>query len=195
MDLATLVGLLGAFSVVIGSMLLGGSVEMFFNVPSLLIVFVGSLFVVLMKFSVAQFFGAVKPIAVDHAVLERSSRVLVVPGDFGWDDVGTWGALRRVRALPGVIAASQVIALPLDGQVFNGRYGPPEAITDPAATHTYGRRYVFAGIEQTTLAVDTRINVTFTPRLSFQMYAQPFFSTGDYGAMKELRAPGEFAWI
>jgi mannose-1-phosphate guanylyltransferase len=25
--------------------------------------------------------------------------VLVVPGDFGWDDVGTWAALRRVRAL------------------------------------------------------------------------------------------------
>jgi mannose-1-phosphate guanylyltransferase len=23
--------------------------------------------------------------------------VLVVPGDFGWDDVGTWGALHRVR--------------------------------------------------------------------------------------------------
>ena len=47
--------------------------------------------------SLRRFFGAVKPIAVDHAVLERSKRVLVVPGDFGWDDVGTWGALHRVR--------------------------------------------------------------------------------------------------
>ena len=47
--------------------------------------------------SLATFFAAVKPIAVDHAVLERSKRVLVVPGDFGWDDVGTWGALQRVR--------------------------------------------------------------------------------------------------
>lgn len=45
-----------------------------------------------------RFFGAVKqPIAIDHAVLERSTRVLVVDGDFGWDDVGTWGALHRVR--------------------------------------------------------------------------------------------------
>ncbi|HEU4721608.1 MAG TPA: hypothetical protein VFS59_09635, partial [Gemmatimonadaceae bacterium] len=25
-------------------------------------------------------------------------RVLVLPGDFGWDDVGTWAALKRVRA-------------------------------------------------------------------------------------------------
>ena len=44
------------------------------------------------------FFGAVSAgIAVDVGVLERSSRVLVLPGDFGWDDVGTWAALKRVR--------------------------------------------------------------------------------------------------
>lgn len=44
------------------------------------------------------FFSAVKPISVDVGVLERSERVMVMPGDFGWDDVGTWGALRRVRS-------------------------------------------------------------------------------------------------
>lgn len=48
--------------------------------------------------SAARFFAAVKPVAVDHAVLERSARVLVVPADFAWDDVGTWDALHRVRA-------------------------------------------------------------------------------------------------
>lgn len=49
--------------------------------------------------SLRRFFGAVKtPIAVDHAVLERSDKVLVLRGDFGWDDVGTWAALHRVRA-------------------------------------------------------------------------------------------------
>jgi mannose-1-phosphate guanylyltransferase len=46
------------------------------------------------------FFGAVSGgLAVDVGVLERSSRVLVLRGDFGWDDVGTWAALRRVRTL------------------------------------------------------------------------------------------------
>jgi len=59
-DLATLVGLIGAFGIVIASMVMGGSAGMFVNVPSLLIVLVGSLFVVLMKFSLAQFLGAVK---------------------------------------------------------------------------------------------------------------------------------------
>jgi mannose-1-phosphate guanylyltransferase len=47
---------------------------------------------------VAAFFAGVTAISVDHAVLERSGSVLVLPGDFGWDDVGTWAALQRVRA-------------------------------------------------------------------------------------------------
>ena len=47
--------------------------------------------------SLPGFFGAVKSISVDVGVLERSDRVMVLPGDFQWDDVGTWGALRRVR--------------------------------------------------------------------------------------------------
>jgi mannose-1-phosphate guanylyltransferase len=47
----------------------------------------------------AGFFGAVTSgIAVDVGVLERSDRVLVLRGDFDWDDVGTWAALRRVRS-------------------------------------------------------------------------------------------------
>jgi mannose-1-phosphate guanylyltransferase len=46
----------------------------------------------------AEFFGRVKqPVSVDVAVLERSKNVTVVPGDFGWDDIGTWTALARVR--------------------------------------------------------------------------------------------------
>jgi len=60
MDLASLVGILGAFGIVIFAMLSGGSVGMFVNVPSLLIVLVGSLFVVLMKFNLGQFLGAIK---------------------------------------------------------------------------------------------------------------------------------------
>jgi mannose-1-phosphate guanylyltransferase len=44
------------------------------------------------------FFAAIaKPIAIDVGVLERSSRVMVVSGDFDWSDVGTWAALRAVR--------------------------------------------------------------------------------------------------
>lgn len=60
MDLATLIGLLGAFGIVLYAMLSGGDIGMFINAPSLLIVLIGSLFVVLMKFNLGQFLGAIK---------------------------------------------------------------------------------------------------------------------------------------
>ena len=60
MDLATLVGLLGAFGIILSAMIMGGSPDMFINGPSLLIVLVGTLFVVLMKFTLGQFLGALK---------------------------------------------------------------------------------------------------------------------------------------
>ncbi|MFL5562105.1 MAG: mannose-1-phosphate guanylyltransferase [Gemmatimonadaceae bacterium] len=43
------------------------------------------------------FFAAAQSISIDVGVLERSARVLVLPGDFEWDDVGTWAALQRIR--------------------------------------------------------------------------------------------------
>ncbi|NMV05801.1 flagellar motor protein PomA, partial [Vibrio parahaemolyticus] len=60
MDLATLLGLIGGFAFVIMAMVLGGSIGMFVDVTSILIVVGGSIFVVLMKFTMGQFFGATK---------------------------------------------------------------------------------------------------------------------------------------
>jgi chemotaxis protein MotA len=60
MDLATLLGTLGAFGIVAVAILLGGSMLVFFNAPSLLIVLGGTLMVVLMKFNLSQFLGAMK---------------------------------------------------------------------------------------------------------------------------------------
>src|SRR5690606_9019506 len=36
-------------------------------------------------------------ISIDHGVMERASDVVVVRGDFGWNDVGSWSALAEVR--------------------------------------------------------------------------------------------------
>ncbi len=47
---------------------------------------------------VNAFFAGSTPVSIDVGLYERSSRGAVVPGDFGWDDVGSWAALRRVRA-------------------------------------------------------------------------------------------------
>lgn len=47
---------------------------------------------------VVAMYAAVKPVSVDVGLFERTARGAVVEGDFGWDDVGSWAALRRVRA-------------------------------------------------------------------------------------------------
>lgn len=60
MDLATLVGLIGAFAFIVMAMIVGGSLVMFIDVTSVLIVVGGSTFVVLVKFTMGQFFGAAK---------------------------------------------------------------------------------------------------------------------------------------
>jgi hypothetical protein len=65
-------------------------------------------------------------------------------------------------------------------------------VTDPAATATYGKRYVFANIHQTTLAMDTRVEWTFSPAMSFQLYAQPFVSAGQYYGFKEFLTQRKF---
>jgi mannose-1-phosphate guanylyltransferase len=46
-----------------------------------------------------RFAGLIQSVSIDRGLLERSPDVVVLPSDFGWDDVGTWAALRRVREL------------------------------------------------------------------------------------------------
>ncbi|EAQ98421.1 flagellar motor protein PomA [Congregibacter litoralis] len=60
MDLATLLGMVGAIGIVLAAILTGGSALVFINVPSILIVLGGTVMVVMIKFSMGQFFGAFK---------------------------------------------------------------------------------------------------------------------------------------
>ena len=62
-------------------------------------------------------------------------------------------------------------------------------IDDPLAAATFGSRYVFAEIDRETLEIGTRLDWTFTPRLSLQLYLQPFVASGDYRGFKELARP------
>jgi hypothetical protein len=53
-------------------------------------------------------------------------------------------------------------------------------------TTAEGPRYIFGKLDQTTVRLTARVNYTITPRLSLQVYAQPFVSAGDYSGFKEL---------
>ncbi len=60
MDLATLIGIIGAVALIVVTMLLSGDLGMFVNIPSLVIVFGGSIFAVMAKFGLGQFLGVFK---------------------------------------------------------------------------------------------------------------------------------------
>lgn len=65
-------------------------------------------------------------------------------------------------------------------------------VEDPTAGATFGSRYVFAELDQTTLSANIRLNWTFTPTLSLQLYLQPLISAGSYRRFKELARPKSF---
>ncbi|MGK9476903.1 DUF5916 domain-containing protein [Melioribacter sp. OK-6-Me] len=65
-----------------------------------------------------------------------------------------------------------------------------DAFDDPTATATYNKRYVFGKIKQDVLSANIRLNWTFTPTLSLQLYLQPFLAVGKYSEFKELAQPG-----
>ncbi|MCK9211907.1 MAG: carbohydrate binding family 9 domain-containing protein [Ignavibacteriaceae bacterium] len=63
-------------------------------------------------------------------------------------------------------------------------------IEDQSYSSTFGNRYIFAELTQKTVSGDIRVNWTFTPVLSLQLFVQPLFSTGKYDAFKQLRKAG-----
>ena len=63
---------------------------------------------------------------------------------------------------------------------WNGNYG---AIGNDT-TH-----YTFAALRQRTISLTARIDYTITPRLSLQVYAEPFMTTGQYGNWQQLSNP------
>lgn len=36
-------------------------------------------------------------ISVDFGIMEKAENIYVIPGDLGWDDIGSWGAIERYR--------------------------------------------------------------------------------------------------
>ncbi len=68
------------------------------------------------------------------------------------------------------------------------------SVTDATATNTYGGRYVFADLDQTSLSITSRVNWILSPKMSLQVYIQPLISVGNYWGFKELARPGTFSF-
>ncbi|MEO7454767.1 MAG: DUF5916 domain-containing protein, partial [Gemmatimonadaceae bacterium] len=62
-------------------------------------------------------------------------------------------------------------------------------VADPTATQFGGQRNVFARLDQHSLSMNTRINATFTPNLTLELFAQPFLASGMYDNLNQFVAP------
>ncbi len=63
MDLATMIGIVGAIGFIVMAMIMGGGLGMFIDIPSIAIVFGGSTFVLLSNYTLPQFISAGKIVA------------------------------------------------------------------------------------------------------------------------------------
>lgn len=66
------------------------------------------------------------------------------------------------------------------------------AFADETATATFGTRYVFSDLDLKTFALETRLNWTFSPDLTFQLYARPFIASARFSGYKSFAVPGTF---
>jgi hypothetical protein len=105
-----------------------------------------------------------------------------------WDADGGSGyaVFSTIRAKP---ASNVVVTLEPYYNYRDGRAQYVASFDDATADHFYDRRVVFSDLEQHTLELGTRLNVTFTPTLTLELFAQPLIVSGDYENFKEFVAP------
>ncbi len=65
-------------------------------------------------------------------------------------------------------------------------------IADSSAVSTYDTKYIFSDLDETIRSGTIRLDWGFTPRLSFQMYIQPYIAVGHYSHFKELMEGGTY---
>ena len=46
---------------------------------------------------IKELFKETESESVDYAIMEKADNIYIIPGDFGWDDVGSWPALSRIN--------------------------------------------------------------------------------------------------
>src|SRR5882762_4790088 len=60
------------------------------------------------------------------------------------------------------------------------------SFVDFQATRFFARRVVFAQLFQNSIGMDTRVNVTFSPTLTLELFMQPLIASGKYSRWREF---------
>jgi len=111
---------------------------------------------------------------------------LTTDGALEWDAFGGWNAVARAGVSARPTPRMQLSLFPAYQRGVNTQqYLTALAGGSPA---TYGTRYLFATIEQTTLSAQLRINYALSPDLTLEGYVEPFAASGVYRGLGELPA-------
>ena len=73
--------------------------------------------------TLAALWPTIEPVTIDEGIFERSERVAVVPGRFGWSDIGDWNALSEILpedAQGNIIRDADVVSVGSSGTVVIG---------------------------------------------------------------------------
>lgn len=74
-------------------------------------------------------FGEAPSISIDHAVMERTDRAVVVPLDAGWTDVGSWNSVWEALAVEGdTVTSGEVLAVDVHGSYIRSESRPVAVI-------------------------------------------------------------------
>ena len=74
-----------------------------------------------------QRYPRVPAISIDYGIMEKAQGIRVVPGDFGWSDVGSWAALAEIRPpdVDGNVILGDAIVKASTGSVVMAEPGAP----------------------------------------------------------------------
>jgi len=67
-----------------------------------------------------------------------------------------------------------------------------KVVNDLSATETFSKKYLFARLDRYTLTTDIRADWILSPKLSFQVYLQPYITSGKYTDYRSLTRPKKF---
>ena len=70
-----------------------------------------------------ELFSSLPSLSIDYAVMENSSRVILIPGDIGWNDVGAWNSLDEVcvKDSEGNVISGNIIAQDCSETIIQGQ--------------------------------------------------------------------------
>jgi mannose-1-phosphate guanylyltransferase / mannose-6-phosphate isomerase len=71
----------------------------------------------------SEIFASLPNLSIDYAVMEKSSKVVLVPANIGWNDVGSWNALDDVckKDSAGNILTGNVLAHECNNSIVHGQ--------------------------------------------------------------------------